>query len=413
MVGKESWFSMLETIREYAWEKLSLDESEMEEAIWHHAEYYLRLAEETEPLLSGEQQGAWLARLEREHDNFRAALRRSHERGDLETLARLSATLRRFWYLHAHMSEGREWLQKVLVSGEREFLPRDLLAKVLHGTGTLAWAQGDNTAAGRFFQQSLTIWRELGDTRGVANMLNNLGIVALPQGDYDTAHAMHTESLALYRELDDKWSIALALANLGLVALNKGEYDQAQSLLTGSLNLRRALGDKQGIAQSLNNLGIVMRSIGKQREARELHAESLDMFEELGDRWSVALTLANLGFVALREDVQKAHSLFNASLALSVELDLKAGIATGLEGLAEVAVETERADLATTLFGAAEELRNALGIPLPRDRRESYARARNAAREQLGEVNFAEVLEAGRVMPIEQACSQAMRIDSF
>jgi predicted ATPase/DNA-binding XRE family transcriptional regulator len=412
-IAEEPWFSMLETIREYAWEKLSLDEGEMQEAIRHHAEYYLRLAEETEPLLSGEQQGSWLARLEREHDNFRAALRRSHERGDITMLARLGATLRRFWYLHAHMSEGRQWLQKALAAEGRDLLPRDLQAKVLHGIGTLAWAQGDNTAAGRFFQESLAIWRELGDKRGVANMLNNLGIVALPQGDYDTAHEMHTESLALYRELDDKWSIALALANLGLVALNKGQYEQAQSLLTSSLNLRREFGDRQGIAQSLNNLGIVMRSMGKQSESQSLHAESLDMFQELGDRWSVALTLANLGFVALREDVQKARSLFNESLALSIELDLKAGIANCLEGLAEVAVETERADLAATLFGAAEELRNVLGIPLPRDRRESYAVAKDAARAKLGEAAFAEAWETGRAMPIEQACAYAMRIGSF
>jgi predicted ATPase len=412
-IAEEPWFSMLETIREYAWEKLSLDEGEMQQALRRHAEYYLRLAEETEPLLSGEQQGAWLARLEREHDNFRAALRRSHERGDVEMLARLGATLRRFWYLHAHMSEGRQWLQKALAAARQNLLPRDLQAKVLHGIGTLAWAQGDNSAAGCFFQDSLAIWRELGDKRGIANMLNNLGIVALPQGDYDKAHEMHTESLALYRELDDKWSIALALANLGLVALNKGQYEQAQSLLAGSLNLRRELGDRQGIAQSLNNLGIVMRSMGKQSESQSLHAESLAMFEELGDRWSVALTLANLGFVALQEDVGKALSLFNDSLSLSIELDLKAGIANCLEGLAEVAVEIERADLAATLFGAAEELRNTLGIPLPRDRRESYAVARDSTRAKLGEVTFAGAWETGRAMPLEQACAYAIRMGSF
>lgn len=406
-VRAEPWFSMLETMREYAWEKLGLDEAEMGATVRSHAKYYLRLAEESEGELAGAQQGSWLERLEWEHDNFRAALNRALDRGDIETVARLSASLRRFWYLHAHMSEGRAWLKKAWHSAGSDF-PQELRAKVLHGIGTLAWAQGDNSTAGHFFGQSLAIWRELGDERGIANMLNNLGIVALPQGDCDTAQAMHTESLALYRKLGDRWSIALALANLGLVALGRGDYEEAHSLLTDSLHLRQEMGDKQGIAQSFNNLGIVTRCMGKLEEAYGLHAQSLSMFEELGDRWSVALALVNMGFVALISDRERAQSLFKESLTLFIDLDARQGIATSLEGLAQVAVEENKMTHAATLFGAAEEIRKALGLPLPPDRFDSYNHSWTLARTALGDTQFDEAWEAGRAMPIEQICASAL-----
>ncbi len=405
-VTREPWFSMLETVREYAWEKINLDRDEYRETVERHTAYYIQLAERAEPELSGAQQASWLDILEHEHDNFRVVLQRSLDRGDIAALSTLAATLRRFWYLHAHISEGREWFQHALSEGRD--LPIHLRARVLHGAGTLAWAQGDNASAGQFFAVSLAIWRELGDKHGIANMLNNLGIVALPQGDYSSAHAMHTESLALYRELDEPWSVALALANLGLVALNRGEYREAQALLADSLRLRRSLGDKQGVAQSLNNLGIVMRCLGEKGQAHSFHTESLAMFRALGDRWSIALTLANLGLLALYDDPLQARILFNSSLELFIELDARQGIATCLDGLAELNVATGRVNRAAILFGAVEELRSVLRLPLPRDRHESYNMSRTKAQAHLGADRFTELWRDGQLMSLETSCVFAL-----
>jgi predicted ATPase/Tfp pilus assembly protein PilF/DNA-binding XRE family transcriptional regulator len=392
--GGEVRFWMLETLREYALERL--DESgEGDDVRGWHAGIFLELAERAEPELLGSDQGAWFERLEREHDNLRAALSWCLGRGDLlETAARLAGALRRFWYLHGHMSEGRKWLEAVLAKGAD--LPADLRAKVLHGVGTLAWSQGDYQSARSLFEESLGIWRGLGDKHGVANMLNNLGIVALPLGDYAGAYAMHEESLAIYRELDDKWSIALSLANLGLVALNRGDYEEAGSLLRESLELRRGLGDKQSIAQSLNNLGTILRCQGEYEAAYALHEEGLGIFRELGDRWSLALSLSNQGLVKLNmQDYDQARDLLEESLEMFREQGVKQGIATCLEGLAGVAGESGRKEEAVRLFSAAAALREAIGVPTPPyDRAANQARLA-AARKGLSKEAFSRAWEEG------------------
>ena len=144
-------FWMLETIREYAWEQL-LECGEGETARRQHARYFLGIVERAEPELVGTEQGVWLDRLDAEHDNLRAAISSSLETGepgDLEIAARLSSSLRRFWYLRAYISEGRRWLEAVMSRGEA--LPQALRARVLHALGTLAWSQGDYASARSLF----------------------------------------------------------------------------------------------------------------------------------------------------------------------------------------------------------------------------------------------------------------------
>ncbi|HVG01081.1 MAG TPA: tetratricopeptide repeat protein, partial [Chloroflexia bacterium] len=405
--GGEARFAMLETLREYAWQRL--EDVEREEAIKAHAAYFLRLAEQSEVGLLAREQSAWLARLEREHDNFRAALTRLLEMGEAETAARLAGALRRFWYLRGHISEGRRWLERVLEA--REQLPVAVQAKTLHGVGTLAWSQGDNSTAGSVFAESLDLWRQSGDRQGVAHMLNNLGIVALPRGDYEAAHVMHTEALALYEELGDEWSIALSFANLGLVALNRGEYREAEALLTRSLRLRRQIGDRQGVAQSLNNLGIVMRCQGRLGEAESLHRECLAMFRELGDKWNIAMALANQGRVGLASgETEEARLLFGDGLELACGLGAKQGVLSCLEGLAMVAARLGHFQQAPALFGAAEGIREALGTPIPPYEAEDYNYYRAASEASLGEEGFAAACAEGKVMPVEQACTIATGI---
>jgi predicted ATPase len=402
--GGEARFSMLETLREYAWQRL--EGVERDAAITAHATYFLRLAEQSEVGLLAREQGAWLARLEREHDNFRAALARLLEMGEAETAARLAGALRRFWYLRGHISEGRSWLERVLET--REKLPAVVQAKTLHGVGTLAWSQGDNSTAGRLFGESLALWRQSGDRQGLAHMLNNLGIVALPRGDYETAHVMHTEALTLYQELGDEWSIALSFANLGLVALNRGEYKEAETLLTRSLRLRRQIGDQQGIAQSLNNLGIVMRCQGRLAEAESLHRECLAMFRELGDKWNIAMALANQGRVALAAgETEEARLLFGDGLELSCALGVKQGVLACLEGLAMIAVRLGNVRQAPVLFGAAERIREALGTPIPPYEADDYNYSRAASEASLDEEAFSAARAEGKTMSLEQVCAIA------
>jgi predicted ATPase/transcriptional regulator with XRE-family HTH domain len=361
IAGGSPRFALLETIRAYALERLA-SQGGAAAARDRHAAYFLALAERAAPELARPDQGRWLARLDEEHDNLRAALGHFLDRGDRAGAARLGGALGRFWYLRATFSEGRRWLAATLAGSPA--LPEPVEATALHWAGVLAWSQGDYDEARARLDQSLALRRAGDDHPGVAAVLTSLGAVALTQGDYAGAGALFAESLALNRAADDQPGVALALANLGLVRLDQGQYAEAAALLQESLALRRALGDGQSIAQCLNNLGTVRRCQGAYAAAAALHRESLTLFQALGDTWSEALVLANLGVVRLEEGADaEAARLLRASLALFQARNVKPGIATCLDGLAWVAAEQGQPDLALRLAAESTTLRTAIHSP--------------------------------------------------
>ncbi|HLK59184.1 MAG TPA: tetratricopeptide repeat protein, partial [Chthonomonadaceae bacterium] len=192
-------YQLLETTRQYAQEKLQQSGETRTMAV-RHRDYFLALAEEIRPKLIGSTQGQWLAVLEAEHGNLREALTltlKAAEGGD--TALRLGAALQQFWIIRGHLSEGRDrWTAVLSHPGAQE--PTKARAEALLGAGTLATMQGDYATARALIEESLTIARELGDRRGIANSLNNLGNMAAEQGDFTSARSLHEESLALRLE---------------------------------------------------------------------------------------------------------------------------------------------------------------------------------------------------------------------
>jgi tetratricopeptide (TPR) repeat protein len=258
--GGEPRFTMLETLREYALERLEASD-EAEAIRSRHLGHFLALAEQTEPELRGSAQVAGLARLEREHDNLRAALGWSQkEVKDAESGQRLAGALSWFWSLHGHFSEGRRWLQQTLALSDET--SASVRAKALYGSGLLAVTQGEYGRAVTLHEQALALSREVGDLQGVARGLTFQGVAAELQGDSQRAAALLEEGLARFRELDDEWNIALALRNLGRVALRQGDHQRATALNEESLVLSRELGDKWALAWSLHDLGHVLHSQG-------------------------------------------------------------------------------------------------------------------------------------------------------
>ena len=245
---------MLETIREYALERLAAA-GEAAASMTRHAGYYLALAERAEPELTGPEQVAWLDRLEREHDNLRAAFDWAYEQGADEYAVRLVGALWRFWYARGYLSEGRRWLELALDRGDAA--PAPLRARALDGAGVLAYNQGDYNHAKDFFVESLALQRALGDKAGVAYTLSCLGAVLQYQGDFPVAVAFQEESLDLFRELGDKRGIATTLNSLGTIAQAEGDYERAAVLHQENLAVRREIGDKRGVAVTLNNVGVV------------------------------------------------------------------------------------------------------------------------------------------------------------
>ena len=443
--GGELRLWMLETIREYGLEALAAS-GEMELTRRAHADYYLALAEEAEPELAGPQQGVWLERLEREHDNLRAALQWSVEQGGvgqhMEMVLRLSGALWWFWLVRGHLSEGGQWLEKALMESEGSMtLAR---ARALQGLGEVAFNQGNYGRAEKRCRESLAIFRELGDRKNIALSLNILGLVAewsrnytaayslieealalykelgdkrglaytlgalayatSHQGEYARARSLAEESLALFREVGDKAGITYALSRLVEVMLFQGDLARAHSLLRESLVLSRELGDKGGIAESLDLSGQIARYQDAYATASSLFEESLAVQRELGDKAGIAHSLSHLGRVAaIQGDYTAAHPLYKESLGIAREAGDKELVASGLEGLAGVVAAQDNPAWAVRLWGAAESLRQALSMPLPPVERATYEHSVATARTQLGEKAFAIAWAQGRTMTPEQA----------
>ena len=404
----EPRFSMLETIREYAGDRL-LAAGEAERVRDRHRDTFLALAEEAEPKLTGAEQAEWMQRLEEEHENLRAGLEWSLVAAGSRVGLRLCGALQRFWWTRGHLSEGREWCVRVLgKAGSEEPTPER--AKALNGAGVMACHQTDYPAARALHEESLAIKRQSGDRRGMAASLGNLGNVTYGQGDFAAARALHEEALAIWRELRDPGGMAASLGNLGNVALEQGDYPSARARHEESLAIRRELRDPGGIAGSLGYLGAVAHDQGDYPAARMLFEEGLAIRRELRHRAGIAGSLSKLGAVAHDQgDYPAARMLFEEGLVILRELGVRRELASSLEGLAAVVAALGSSLRAARIWGAAEGLREEVGSPLAPKDRPRYDRRVAAARAALGDgAAFDRAWQEGHALPLEQAIELAL-----
>ena len=364
-------FGMLETIRAFALEQLGAC-GELEEAGRRFRDYFLRLAEDAEPNLIGPDQAVGLDRLEREHDNLRAALRWCIDRGAAEEGLRLVGALWRFWFTRRHLLEGSRWFDDCLALENTASVNPETRAKALNGAGNLAHARGDLARAAALHQESLAVRQALGDRRGIAISLNSLANVAVDHGDYDAARVLHEDSLALRRELGDTRGIAIALNNLGVIARDQADWERAAALTRESVAVFRELGDKHGMAISLVTLGAAEYHLGSHAEATALHQQSLALFGEVENR---------------RE------------------------IAECLEVLAMLARAQEQPVQAARLFGTAEAALEEIGSSMQPSQNPRYETYVAEIRDQLGEETFAAAWAEGRAMRLEDAIASALAPD--
>jgi predicted ATPase/class 3 adenylate cyclase len=404
----EPRFGMLETIREYALERLRQNKNE-NIVSQRHAEYFLALAEEAEPEIWGPPQEMWLERLEWEHDNFRGALAWSLEHEQVETAVRLAGALEGFWEARGHISEGRRWLEEAL-GKNNTVLSDQARAKASFGAARLAGLfQADYEEEGRLLEESLRLFRELGDRKGVVLSLSHLSGNLRWHGDAERALATGEESLAIARELGDKWTLALALNNLGCDMEEVGEPARARALFEESLALRRGLGEKRGVALTLTNLGNLALLDGDCGRARTLLDESLRLASELGHLQLVAMALDNLGLTALYErDYEQSARLFADALRAFSDSGEKRNAAESLSGLAATLAAQGDPIRAARLWGAAERLLNEIGLSPGSGTRLVYERFLPAARESVATSAWAEAWAEGGAMTFAQAIDCAL-----
>jgi predicted ATPase/class 3 adenylate cyclase len=326
----ESRYRLLEPVRQYAAERL-LAAGEDATLRARHLAWCLSLAQAAARHLQGPDQVTWLGLLEVEHDNARAALGWSlRVAGAAGKGLQLATALWRFWELRGQWSEGQRWLTEALALAGAGDTPASLRAHALEAIGALAWHQADNARAGALLEESVALFRGLGDTAGIARSQLFLGIVAAYQGDSTRATALLEESLSFFRELGDTWGMARSLNNLGIVA-NSRRDQRAPALFEECLALSRESGDTRSIQMALHNLGYLAHRQGDHQRAGRLLQESLSLSRELGDKRGIARSLHNLGIVELeRGDYARALALSQECLALFRELGDKRGILISL-----------------------------------------------------------------------------------
>jgi non-specific serine/threonine protein kinase len=366
-------FRWLETIRSCAIDHLTLT-GEFPIARRRHAEHYLTVAEAAEGALTGPAMSRTIDMLERDYDNVRAVFHWALE-GDAEDLSiglRIAGAMHRFWLVRGHLGEARQWLERALPRGQG--LSEPIRAKALNAAGVLAGMQGDTDQAEIWFEESLALWRKVGDATRVAATIGNLGLVAQNRDDPDTA-------LDRFREAQTLYEVA---------------------------------GDQRGIAISLGARAWLERQKGNDREAVPLLERSIVLFRELGDDRSLANSLANLGHSSLAlGHPQLATGHFTESLQLRQAIGNTLAIAECFEGFAALASVAGRPRRAARLYGAAEALREVTGAKLL-DRADSAARDRQVevTRKRLGVDRFAAEWAAGRSIGADEAARLALRLGS-
>ena len=309
-------YRLLETIMQYARDRLR-ESGEGAKVRSRHRDWFLELAERAEPeLMEGGKQARWMALLEEEHDNLRAALEWCADDDDPAPMARLSAALHRFWYVRGYAGEGRRWFKRALE--RREQLPPQLVAKALLGAGSLAWAHHDHRAALPVLNESLEIRREMDDIRGIAQSLAILGNVHSSLGDNDSAASLWQESLEIGRRIDDKRGTAAVLANLAFLTAGKGNFEEALKSFEESVAVTQEVGDRHNEALGLFNIGAIWNAQDEYAKSRHYYEEALRIGRELGASELTLTALGYLGDTAFNQgDYEAARNWWEESLDMS------------------------------------------------------------------------------------------------
>ncbi|MGQ0549973.1 MAG: ATP-binding protein [Armatimonadota bacterium] len=443
-------YRLLETLREYGRQRL--DESgETERMRGALAHYCLALVERVTPLLVGPQHARWLDLLEEEIDALRAAMAwaTEHDRG---LGLRIAAGLERLWEVRGYSAEGRDWLTRLL---ERNQDVPDVraMALALNTAGRLAIRQGQHSEARARLEESLRLWRSVGEELEAAMPLSNLGLNSWHQGALVEARDFYEQALALRRKENSQAWIAVALSGLGLIARDQGDYTTAVARLSESLSIFRGLDERFGMAMALVNLADTAQghgdmlsacgyaeqsvaisrevgnrlslchalfvlansrlSLGHADEARALYQESLALARELGDQRGVAFALSGLGDVArVQGDYPTASQMYTEGITAFAGLGERLNVADSLERLAALALACGQMAGAVRIAGAATAIREAIGAaPVPVLQVEVTA-GLAAAREALGENAYADAWAEGRRMTLEEAVACALPINA-
>lgn len=355
-----SRFVMLNTIREYALDRLSA-QGEYERARDHHARIVAA------QLLSGDGTHATADEttafdaIQVDYNNVRSALGWLIERGAASDVLPMCIALWRFWMVRGYLSEGRRWMDAALALDASH--STESRALCLYGASILACHQNDLATATRMTRESLAISRDIGDVSATLTALHGQGLVAQLLRDYDAARSRYEESLALSRPLGHSM-LPLTLSNMAQVCFHVGDNEQAITLLSEGVAIFRGMGADSMLAVALTDLALIMLESGQDQSALELFIESVQAHRAVG---AAAPSIA------------------------------------ALEGIAAVSVNGGTPAFAATLYGAIEHLRDTYASPRQSPDRWNYEHYLTRAREAISDRDFLVAWESGRRMSIAEA----------
>jgi non-specific serine/threonine protein kinase len=396
-------YVLLETVRGYALEQLRRSNSEISVRA-RLAEYYVAFAEQAERGLIGRDQGSWLNRVEREHDNLRGVLAWAREAAP-DIGLRLSGRLGQFWDMRGYLLEGRGWLE-VFLAGDSA---RDAVrAKAQRALGEVSLRQGDNAAAHVCFEDSAGLCAQVGDAHGRAVALGWLGFTIALEGDYPRGGALLDESVSLLRSLGDLHGAGWALSRRGMLARTQGDFAQAKALLEEALGLQRPTGGDEAVAFVLNNLGQLARIGGDYASAEQLLEESLGVFRALDAKSQVGWTLGCLGNVArLQGQFDRAQQLLDESVGLLNAIGCARHAAQSLCFAGVLAVQQGHFVRGVRLIGAGATYAQ-LRASLDADELREWDQSLTAARSRLGEDAYRAAWADGQATQLAQAVAYAL-----
>lgn len=359
-------FTMLEPVRQYAFEKLE-ESGEANEAESRHVAFFLGLAERAGPGIRGRDQVSWLDRLEAENDNLRAAVGRSLETDDPGTAARFGWALGMYWVMRARRDEARPWMERTVA---REDLPERTRARALWALAACVYGSADAERHMAISEEGAALFRRVGDGHGVAYALGMVGFAALRLGDLDRAERVLEEALEGFRKHEDEWGAAHILDHLAVAPMKRGEYERAAGYAEEALELSGRTGDR--LAGNI---------------ALHLLAQSA---------WGMG-------------DHSEAARRFREALAFASEASDVTNSANAIQGLAAVAAAKNEPRRVARLLGAAEKLLEAAGVPVYATAApDLHRRAASDSRESLGEEAWTRAWDEGRAMTAERAIGYAL-----
>jgi len=399
--GEEPRLQMLMTVREFGLDCLR-EYGELEQAQLAHAAYFLSFAEEAEPNLKSTGQLTWLTQLEMEQDNLRAALERLIASREAELALRLCGALRPFWFRRGYWSEGRGWLRAAL-DLPAEYVQLATRAKALYAAGELVSYQDDDAEARLLLEESVALYRQLGDEDDLIAALSVLGLVLQNQGDLAASYALEEESITLARKLNNTWELASTLFRCGHTVWLQNDPTQAILLTEESLAIARGLDDMSLTARILNDLAYMFWQRKNLARAAMLTKENLLLARELDDKYLLNSTLETLGVITLDQGhLAQAKTYFIESIALAKSLGRTGYLSYCLSLLARVAAAQGQFQHAARLYGAAET-GGEMDTILNESERAEYQRNVAVVHAQLGEVAFATAWAEGQALTVEQS----------